>query len=128
MFDFHTGHVARTGAAATPMGAVGKVQAVFTQAKATWEARAVAPGGVAMAREPVDVTIAAPTGPLGVSFKGGTTTVLEASPTSPLVGKVQAGDVLASVDGVAVSADTFLQTLKDKDTGGERTLVFKRGA
>ena len=146
----------------------------------TSQAQAVAPGDVTMEREPVDVTVAAPTGPLGVSFVDGCT-VVEASPTSPLVGKVQAGDVLAcaevkdgprrrrgrgrgqcdpvaramqclmspqtemnvtttrptndaskktqvlaSVDGVAVSYDTLLQTLKDKDTGGERTLVFKR--
>ena len=74
------------------------------------------------------ITVEAPPGTLGLKFDGTSTRVKEVFSDSPLVGKVYPGDVLKSVNGVAVTGGKCLiNAVAAADDGtNPRTLLFLR--
>jgi len=74
------------------------------------------------------ITVEAPPGTLGLKLDGTSTRVKEVFSDSPLVGKVYPGDVLKSVNGVAVTGGKCLiNAVAAADDGtNPRTLLFLR--
>ena len=74
------------------------------------------------------ITVEAPPGRLGLEFEGTSAIVKEVLFDSPLVGKVYPGDVLKSVNGVAVTGGKCLtNAVAAADDGtNPRTLLFLR--
>ena len=74
------------------------------------------------------ITVEAPPGRLGLEFEGTSAVVKEVRFDSPLVGKVYPGDVLKSVNGVAVTGGKCLtNAVAAADDGtNPRTLLFLR--
>ena len=73
------------------------------------------------------ITVEAPPDALGLKFDGTSAIVKEVLFDSPLVGKVYPGDVLKSVNGVAVTGGKCIARVAAADDGtNPRTLLFLR--
>ena len=108
---------------------------VFAKKYAAKSAKVAATTGVtavpnAAADDGTTITVEAPPGRLGLEFEGTSAIVKEVLFDSPLVGKVHPGDVLKSVNGVAVTGGKCLtNAVAAADDGtNPRTLAAKATA